>query len=145
MIERIFQVEETVDKKSGEASFPVEGSANEVWLAMAKLFENPYWRRVWIIRELAFGREVQLICGSKAIPFSYLTKTMKTLKRFKFGDFGPGTSFTHLEHILYIRNKIESSTPLPLLEAMMRSLGSESTEVVDRVFGLLGLVSLCYY
>jgi hypothetical protein len=38
-------------------------------LAIIKLLGRPYWRRIWIIQELALSREVMLLCGSAKIFF----------------------------------------------------------------------------
>lgn len=110
--------------------------------AMIKFFENPYWRRVWIIQELAFGRNIKLVCGSKAIPFDCLSRTIKRVNgRKSYSGLHVLTSCEHVGQILTIRSKIEASQPISLMEAMMRASRAECTDVRDRIYGLLGLVS----
>jgi hypothetical protein len=47
--------------------------------SLPRLFEQSYWRRVWIIQELAFGGEITLICGSKTLPMQYLETTINAV------------------------------------------------------------------
>ena len=129
--------------RKGETTFIFDGyDDSDRWQAVAKFFEKSYWRRLWIIQELAFGKDVQLICGPKCIPFTYLADTVEVIKQHELGgDLRDSSCFIHIDHIREIRSKIEASEPIPLLDAIVRSSRAESTDTRDRVYGLFGLVS----
>jgi hypothetical protein len=140
MMERMYRTTPTSTKYE---VFGFEGcDDSDRWRAVIKFFENSYWRRVWIIQELAFGSDVQLVCGPKCIPFKYLAKTVEVVKKYRLGgDHFDNPSFEHVGLIKEIRSRIEASKPIPLLEAMARSSRAECTEIPDRLYGLFGLVS----
>ena len=108
---------------------------------MSRFFEIPYWRRVWIIQETAFDREVQLVCGPKDVPFGYLAKTMKIVECYRLGgDLCENLSINSVCQIKDMRSKILASRPISLLEAMTRASRAESSEIKDRLYGLFSLV-----
>lgn len=124
-----------------EKSFSFKGEDDsDGWQAMDRLFQNAYWRRVWIIQELAYGKNIQLACGMESIPFAYLTKTMEVIKGYGYWKNLHGSFFfTYINQIQIIRSQVERSKPISFLEAMVRSSGAECTVIHDQAFGLLGL------
>lgn len=150
MIEHIFRtmptgIDKFIDTSFGgfNKCFTFKGFGDvDAWRAVTKLFINPYWSRVWIIQELAFSKEdVQLICGTKTMPFSHLIRTVNLLKKFKIEHFEGSSYLSHIDHIHRIRSRLEAGEPISLVEAMIRSSKSESSEKLDRIYALLGLVS----
>ena len=108
------------------------------WEAMVKFFEIPYWKRVWIIQELAFGQKVQLACGLQTLPFSTLGKVIEMLDTH-FPAIGEHSALDNARQIKEIRSMIFASTPIGLVEVLVRSNKAESSEEKDRLYGLLSL------
>lgn len=44
---------------------------------LIRLFDNEYFRRVWIVQEIVLARELRLLSGRKSIPFETLNKVSK--------------------------------------------------------------------
>ena len=80
-MERIYDTMPIATKEG--TSFMFDGyEESDRWRSMVNFLENPYWRRVWIIQELALGVDVQLVCRPKTIPFRYLAKTLEVIKTY---------------------------------------------------------------
>lgn len=41
---------------------------------------RPYWRRVWIIQEILSATELQLLCGTKKLAWSYFSSTLRSIE-----------------------------------------------------------------
>jgi hypothetical protein len=41
-------------------------------VSIIKFFERQYWKRVWIVQELCLARDRKILCGTKAVDFTYL-------------------------------------------------------------------------
>ncbi|OAL53050.1 HET-domain-containing protein [Pyrenochaeta sp. DS3sAY3a] len=39
-------------------------SPEKAWRPLAQLFARPWWTRVWVLQEVAFGKKVMVVCGS---------------------------------------------------------------------------------
>ena len=144
--QRLFDAENSRPVRVGEegSMFYLEDrdDDDEVWQAMTEFFEIPYWKRVWIIQELVFGTDIQLLCGPKSIPFSYLAKTIEVAEIYGgIGVSGEDRSFDNIRQIKELRSKIEANVPVSLLEAMARSARAESSEIKDHLYSLLSLVN----
>ncbi|KAK0120453.1 hypothetical protein ONS96_010667 [Cadophora gregata f. sp. sojae] len=44
-------------------------SFQHIWVALKQLTELPYWKRMWIVQEVAFGTSPQVCVGSKSCSF----------------------------------------------------------------------------
>jgi hypothetical protein len=49
--------------------------------AIMELLIREYWNRLWIVQEIAYAREVKILCGLKQIPYASLVKFLEVLKR----------------------------------------------------------------
>jgi hypothetical protein len=47
---------------------------HEEFLKLANLFAQPWWRRVWVIQEMAFSENATMICGRKELQCSLFTR-----------------------------------------------------------------------
>jgi hypothetical protein len=49
------------------------------WHSFNYLFVRPYWRRVWIIQEIAVADEIRVCCGSQQVNWNDIETTMERL------------------------------------------------------------------
>ena len=123
--------------------------------AVLDLCRLPYWRRVWITQELYLAKKITLYYGSK-------TLTWETLDSLGWGVWDmdiegyPGDKLivptaavqnSDAQKILGARERWRKrddvgfrSTPQLLARLLEACRNRESTDIRDRVFGLLGLV-----
>jgi len=96
-----------------------------------------YWRRVWIIQEIAMGTEVFVFCGPDKVSWKAIELLMGQLsKRTLFR----GKQINQVEHLCITRTQKQQDNPISLLQAMYESRASLATNLRDRVYGLLSLV-----
>lgn len=52
-----------------------------VFRAIYHLLDRPYWRRLWILQEVALGRQnMPVLCGTKAIPLHDIYRALQVIK-----------------------------------------------------------------
>ena len=103
-------------------------------------FGRPYWRRMWIIQEVAVARKARVFCGDRHIEWEDLTALMKVLDDGKT-DWKNSTDVgaNNIEVIRKLNYKIKHRIPIGLLTALQRSYGFEAGRVQDFIYALHGL------
>jgi hypothetical protein len=113
-------------------------------VAFWDFLERPYWRRVWVIQELALAKHATVHWGHHTITWielkSVLEKCRTAFNSSLTSQYKPTQGFVNAKSLSHFHTDIANGKPLRLLEALQRSLGSLSTEPRDKVFALLGLV-----
>lgn len=110
---------------------------------MLSFVERPYWRRVWIIQEVANAADVVFSCCGEQVTMNqlsrFVTEKLPTVDSEKRPDFPKNLNL--IKELLNIRERQSSGKTLELLEALVKTDTSESTEAHDKVFGLLGVAN----
>jgi hypothetical protein len=111
------------------------------------LLRRPYWKRVWIVQEVAEATRVRILCGNISVPWDSMRRVVENL----VDSWTQGRTETPvgLQHIVgelmlihdlaNIRNDRLNVRPLCLLQALIMTKSSKSTISHDKVYGLLGL------
>jgi len=53
----------------------------EVWRSVAKLFDRPYWRRVWIRQEVSLAADIVVLCGQETRSWDAFVEAASVLER----------------------------------------------------------------
>jgi hypothetical protein len=119
------------------------------WEAFQKLMERPWWRRMWIVQELAAaGKRAIIGCGSKWISWDPFVWASLAVGRWQGHPFLQGMrKLEFAEH--YIGRLSAIGTRLDQGETGFRFMANllhhtktqQSTMPVDRIYALLGLAS----
>ncbi|KAK8004082.1 NADH-cytochrome b5 reductase 1 [Apiospora arundinis] len=88
-----------------------------------------YFRRAWILQEVALARQATVICGSMTIPWPQITKLVLSKDYGFTADIPPCFSFSHS---LYV-------TPGQEMKLLDLARHCIATDPRDKVFALLGL------
>ncbi|KAH8760794.1 heterokaryon incompatibility protein-domain-containing protein [Hyaloscypha finlandica] len=113
---------------------------NQEWDIMEDFFTQAYWRRVWVIQEVAVATEVTVLCGSYEIPWDDVAAVLAMWK--KNPDIVPIDKRAYLKamHLAEFRDRfLVKREPISLLDAMRWSYQTEATDPRDKIFALLGL------
>jgi hypothetical protein len=118
--------------------------------ALCELLERPYWRRMWIIQEVAHAQKITVGCGSKTFDWECLETFYLTLKKIE--DTG---WFAHQQYAI---NILQSSacimvwqraywrhpqTPAPALKDLIELFQDwKCTDVRDKVFALINMATV---
>lgn len=123
---------------SGPASARIGGGAKD---DDGQLFALPYWRRVWIIQEVAVGTQVTVLCGPHEIPWAHLAGAAKVLYSDTYYNESGTIGWHYAKIVSTFRQNYQTGGRISLLEAMAKTYKALSTDERDKVFALLGL---CY-
>jgi hypothetical protein len=127
-------------------------------MSLIHLVSRPWWKRMWIIQEVALGLDVLVVCGPRHIPWStfhfFITAWMDTgyaphhrfniLQNTALRTLGvPVSGF--LEALTRLRQSLQTSSSASELFELSNLLWSFKYRLVtdprDKIYGLLGLLS----
>ncbi|TVY26239.1 Heterokaryon incompatibility protein 6,OR allele [Lachnellula hyalina] len=113
------------------------------WRIFGDFFDLVYWKRVWIIQELASSSEIKVIFGKTEVSWKSILSAVTYL-----GDHSkevPGNCQSYeiaaqLHHFrcIFLSN---NQTPITLNEALQWSHYAQATDPRDKIYALLGLTS----
>jgi len=113
---------------------------------LEELFARPYWKRVWIIQEVAVASHVRIICGSEEITWHDLADAVGRAFHRNYNYRKPiselverTASYTYVNEISAFRTLVRQREPIGLLKAMYMSKNTLSTDPHDKIFAFLGL------
>lgn len=100
---------------------------------MYSVFERQWFKRVWIIQELAVSGEVVLVCGSYMIRWVVVDRTYAiSSNRWDEDDY--------LANLIEQRRRYLLSVPATLADKILAAYSAEATNVKDRIYSVVGLV-----
>ncbi|EXJ78391.1 hypothetical protein A1O1_08791 [Capronia coronata CBS 617.96] len=125
-----------------KVEFPVRGKAS--FDDLKALVRRPYWRRVWIIQEIAAAKKVSLLACEEQAPLDKLSHLLVHVDKqpphqTEWPEFNRDLYL--VRQILDIRARRINDQPLRLLQILVKTQRSLSTMPHDKVFGLLGLTT----
>lgn len=120
---------------------PAESSRarDTIWEKLENLFARPYWKRIWIIQELAVATEVKVVCGRDWVLWEELGAANEAYECRLAQMARVKTNYSYIENISHFRKKTRDKMPISLLEAIFNSQQALSSVPHDKVFALLGL------
>ncbi|EHK40476.1 hypothetical protein TRIATDRAFT_288129 [Trichoderma atroviride IMI 206040] len=112
------------------------------------VFHRNWWKRLWVIQEVALAKEPALLCGLKAEPFHNLKVVIEALIRSAqpVEVLEYNTLFiAHTFHQFHVRHMIETgrmSTISPpgvkALDMLNATRNAQATDPRDKIYGILG-------
>ena len=124
-------------------------STDAVWQAIGRLCERDWFYRTWIVQEVALARNIEVLCGRQWLGWSSLVGLVQGVVRTGLSSLcrdleDPASSrpsgFAVLLDLVSVRFMHQRShCPLDYLLHMIRF--KEASKPIDKVYGLLGLLS----
>ena len=118
-------------------------------LAIVQFLQKPWFRRVWIIQEVAVSSKASIVCGSHKVSWEALS-SMTSYFRSNHLDNIVGTSSATWTTILTMgwvrdaRTKQNTGIPPTLLQLLEATQLCHCTDPRDRVFALFGIAPDAY-
>jgi hypothetical protein len=130
-------------------------------LAAVKLFSHPWFSRTWVLQEMALAQKLAMVYGTICLDWPLVESGIKIM-------LDPYTvGFTQMEHRLIgitgmelrerfrnlntagfmaaVRQQVQSKKRISLGLLLGKSIALEATDSRDKVFALLGLITLDLY
>lgn len=109
-----------------------------------QILRRPYWRRVWVVQELAMASHIDVYCGSDRIPWDSIDTTCKCCQSRSFINTRGLPVDEHVFQFTMlreVRKNISRGKAMSLLDVLHRTRHCLATNPRDKIFGVLGLAS----
>lgn len=115
-------------------ALPIIGSP--AWIALSRVFSRPYFRRSWIIQEVALARHAVVHCGPYVIDWDLLAAA----STYQMGQLASDAENAHdaVAAIMEL-NRNDHGRGNNLVDALFMSYRFNCTDPRDKVFAMLGL------
>lgn len=114
----------------------------DLWIAIYELVNRSYFRRTWIVQEIAVARDPKVLCGSLDMSWtdfvlatSYLSRSLYHLHQ-NSSDAG----LARIRAIADMRSAYQSGATIELADVCITSQTLHATHGQDKVYGFLGLL-----
>jgi hypothetical protein len=145
------------DKRGAWISGLAEPRYRLAWVAFRSLLRRNWWKRAWVIQEVALARKIELVCGNRRISETQLLQAQLFLTDEWYLVFhsdvirGIGMTSRDLEvmlHMVRIRIYLQQGKTPGLLPILRRTKNSEASNLRDLLFAKYGMmgdraVALC--
>lgn len=114
--------------------------------AIDHILERSYFKRVWILQEIVFAKEIQIVLGNRTVNWTDFSRTVfyvdinkKMYLRTKYGQRPPSAVFYRDRSTSFSSGKTSSEMPQSLLELLRDTRHCQSTNPRDKIHALLGM------
>ncbi|KPI39840.1 uncharacterized protein AB675_3545 [Cyphellophora attinorum] len=111
------------------------------------MFDDPYFRRTWIIQEVLLAKEVFIMAGHSRVLFSEVYRAFNPTKAWRYNPsvWNSGmkdliSGFCRSRAALLARQRYSSIVSYSMADVLRIFGRTECSDIRDRVIGLLGLV-----
>jgi hypothetical protein len=119
-----------------------------MWLAFQKLMERPWWRRVWVIQEVAAAKSSILVgCGTYWMDWEKFEWAAQTIAEYqnkpslqRMARFGIGTSYIRDKSLMRLRADGRLDNWNGLMQLLASTQSYLASDPKDKVFALLGFL-----
>ncbi|KAH8591907.1 heterokaryon incompatibility protein-domain-containing protein [Bisporella sp. PMI_857] len=120
---------------------------NSVWQGVHVLLAVPWWRRMWVIQEIALGQRAMILCGTKTLMFQRLALGAEFA--FKQNDMkhifpvceNGFSNYWRVYTLMQYRMRKQEGNPILLQELLENNVSCEASDPRDMVFSLFGLAT----
>lgn len=110
---------------------------DKAFISLANILSLPYWTRVWVVQEVALAKRVDLMFGSKTLDFAQFVLLYKGVSCYHLCT---AREFPKVQKpAIQARERLAAGN-MPLWEILHWGGSCESSRIVDKVYGLIGLL-----
>jgi hypothetical protein len=122
----------------------VNENPRDTILAIAPIFNSPWFHRLWVVQEVALAKECEMAAGQKRIMIDQLHGVISSIPRlYQHQDVFNERAMVNLSGMMELRDYRRSPDQPPpsyfLLDMLQKTEWFQVTETKDRVYALLGL------
>lgn len=140
----ITRVRKVIDSRTGDSM----GTKNQCYHcllttcfdSLIDLMERPYWRRRWIIQEIAASSRVTIVCGETTISIQDFQQAIQVCCQMPFWQRRHATCSRYLVAMLQFRQQFIHQT-LSLSQALIQASKFLSQDPRDAIYSLMGISS----
>lgn len=110
-------------------------------LALSSMLRRPWFRRIWIVQEVAMAREATIYCGNESLDWEKFHSVLKLDTGINMVGVNNQIVMDIVEGIVFERRAISQGISTSLLQVLLRHRTSLATDPRDKIYALLGLCS----
>ena len=108
-------------------------------LSLSCMLQRLWFRRIWVVQEVAVAIEAILYCGQKSLTWEMMCSISDLESGVNMIRVNNQMVMDIIEGIEFEKNAANQSTPMTLLHVLLRHRTSLSTDPRDKVYALLSL------
>ena len=114
-------------------------TTDPVWYDLFAIIQRPWFRRAWVIQELAMASEATIMCGEDTVSWEELDQVFKYLAAGGLAlTFAP-LALNHFLVLSHAREVAQSKSTQSALPVLMRHRQSLASDPRDKIFAFGGL------
>ena len=120
-----------------------------VWTAILRLYNRPWFRRLWIMQEAILAKGTFVLCGNRVlswtavVDFANAISVVYAAVLLQHGEKTDGTinGFVSCSQIENLRKRVPNGNMMFFTSLLETTRDREATDQRDRIYGLLGLLT----
>jgi hypothetical protein len=68
----IFSETPITEHLSADTTSLILETPSDQWLSLSSLLSRPYFKRAWVVQEVALAKQLTILCGDRVIPWEHL-------------------------------------------------------------------------
>ncbi|KAL8784527.1 MAG: hypothetical protein Q9195_009004 [Heterodermia aff. obscurata] len=151
MLDWVEEAAKTRDNNLENAKLPfelIDEYDDAFWRGLSKIFDHPWWERVWVLQEATAGRQDRTLIqyGSKAISLNEAISNgvavdIYNAKQIQEGSHRSQIPLQNIQKMAMIYKWRQDGTTIPLLGVLEVMSGLQATDTRDLVFAALNIAS----
>jgi hypothetical protein len=121
-------------------SYDLPSHLSQDWLGLVCIFDLPYFKRIWIVQEVAASRRVEIFCGNDSCSWDELVNSLHACHGLQLSRLYDMSMTPPIHVIDRAKVSVHHGLRWSLLELLVRYRSFNATDKRDKIFALLGLV-----
>ncbi|KAF4632732.1 hypothetical protein G7Y89_g5395 [Cudoniella acicularis] len=118
------------------------------WTALVRLFQRPWFQRIWVLQEAVMAQKMTVVCGSYFVGWTLIHQVALSVQRsgalgaYSVEPHAPGITCIVVIESLKLAHKLPQNKDWTLLELLrLTRTKYNATDPRDKVFALHGVVT----
>jgi hypothetical protein len=120
------------------AGLPAFGA--HVWNSLIKFFDRPWFFRAWVVQEIAFSKEVTVLCGTHQIGWNELVGASSAAIAMDAEDLIL-ESFLNVKILSVYQTRLRKGKTIYLEDLLLKQRSRQASDPRDKVFSFLSLAT----
>lgn len=125
---------------SDRGTYDLPSHLSRDWLGLLCIFDVPYFKRIWIVQEVAVSKCVDIFCGTDSCSWDELVKSLDACQGLQLRRLYDLSMTPPIYRIHGAKVSFQHGLRWSLLDLLVRHRSFNATDKRDKVFALLGLV-----